>query len=209
MSNSIRGSDVINAVRRVGQVLIDQQDYLTSLDQAMGDGDLGINMGRIGQALLEYVENTPIEDIGKYLFQLSSLINRVAPSTMGTLTAGAVLSAARVVRDKTALEPTDLAAMLQAADEGIQSRGKARPGDKTIVDALHPASEAFAAAIREGADLQVAATAAIAAAEAGLDRVTPLRSRVGRASWVGERTEGQVDPGCAMFVLTLKALANR
>ena len=209
MSSSIRGSDIINAVRRVGQVLIDQQDYLTSLDQAMGDGDLGINMGRIGQALLEYVENTPIEDIGKYLFQLSSLINRVAPSTMGTLTAGAVLSAARVVRDKTALEPTDLVAMLQAADEGIQSRGKARPGDKTIVDALHPASEAFAAAIREGADLQVAATAAIAAAEAGLDRVTPLRSRVGRASWVGERTEGQVDPGCAMFVLTLKALANR
>lgn len=209
MSSSIQRNDIVNAIRRVGQALIDQQDYLTSLDQAVGDGDLGINMGRIGQALLEYVENTPIEDIGKYLFQLSTVINRTAPSTMGTLTAGAVLSAAKAVRDKTTLEPTDLVAMLQAADEGIQSRGKARPGDKTVVDALHPASEAFAAAIRDGAGLQAAATAAIAAAEAGRDSVTPLRSRIGRASWVGERTEGQVDPGCAVFVLTLKALANR
>lgn len=209
MNSSIQRDDIVNAIRRVGQALIDQQDYLTALDQAVGDGDLGINMGRIGQALLEYVENTPLEDIGKYLFQLSTVINRTAPSTLGTLTAGAVLSAAKTVRDKTALEPTDLAAMLQAADEGIQSRGKARLGDKTIVDALHPASEAFAAAIRDGASLQAAAAAAIAAAEAGRDSVTPLRSRVGRASWVGERTEGQVDPGCAMFVLTLKALANR
>jgi dihydroxyacetone kinase len=127
---------------------------------------------------------------------------------MGTLTAGALMSAAKTVRDKTELEPADLVAMFRAADEGIQTRGKAKPGDKTIVDALHPAAEAFAAAIDAGAGLQVAAAAAIQAAEAGRDSVTPLRSKVGRASWVGERTEGKVDPGCAMFVLALKALAG-
>ncbi len=98
--------------------------------------------------------------------------------------------------------------MFQAADEGIQSRGKAKLGDKTIVDALHPASVAFSAAIAAGSSLNEAGAAAIAAATAGRDSVTPLRSKIGRASWVGERTEGIVDPGCAMFVLALKAIAG-
>jgi dihydroxyacetone kinase-like protein len=208
MSNILSGADVVAAVQRVSRTLVDQRDYLTSLDQAMGDGDMGITMGRIGEALLDYAAANPIDDIGKYLFQVGTAVNKAAPSTMGTLTAGALMSAAKTVRDKTELEPADLAAMLRAADEGIQSRGKAQPGDKTIVDALHPASEAFAAAIDAGAGLQVAAAAAIQAAEAGRDSVTPLRSKVGRASWVGERTEGKVDPGCAMFVLALKALAG-
>jgi dihydroxyacetone kinase-like protein len=208
MSNTLPGAEVVAAVERVSRTLVDQRDYLTSLDQAMGDGDMGITMGRIGEALLDYAAANPIDDIGKYLFQVGTAVNKAAPSTMGTLTAGALMSAAKTVRDKTELEPADLAAMLRAADEGIQSRGKAQPGDKTIVDALHPASEAFAAAIDAGAGLQVAAAAAIQAAEAGRDSVTPLRSKVGRASWVGERTEGKVDPGCAMFVLALKALAG-
>jgi dihydroxyacetone kinase len=126
---------------------------------------------------------------------------------MGTLLAGGLISAGKVVRGKTELEPADLAAIFQAVDEGIRSRGKANLGDKTIVDAMHPASEAFAAAVEDGSGLPEAAAAAIAAAEAGRDRVTPLRSRVGRASWVGERTEGKLDPGCAMFVLLLKSIA--
>ena len=208
MSSTVQGADVVNAVRRASQALIDQRDYLTSLDQAMGDGDMGITMGKIGAALLEYLDANAIDDIGKYLFQLGTAANKAAPSTMGTLTAGALMSAGKVVRNKTELDSGDLVAIFQAADEGIQSRGKAVRGDKTIVDALHPASEAFAAAIGAGASLSAAAAAAIEAAEAGRDSVTPIRSKVGRASWVGERTEGKVDPGCAMFVLVLKAVAG-
>ena len=98
--------------------------------------------------------------------------------------------------------------MFQAADEGIQTRGKAKPGDKTIIDAMHPASEAFAKAIEAGGSLQEAGAAAVEAAAAGRDSVTPLRSKVGRASWVGERTEGKVDAGCAMFVVVLQAVAG-
>ena len=208
MSDTLRGADVVEAVRRASQALVDQRDYLTSLDQAMGDGDMGITMGRIGEALLDYVAANPIDDIGKHLFQVGTTVNKAAPSTMGTLTAGALMSAGKVVRDRTVLEPGDLAAMFQAADEGIQSRGKAKLGDKTIVDALHPACGAFSAAIAAGSSLHQAGVAAIEAATAGRDSVTPLRSRIGRASWVGERTEGIVDPGCAMFVLALKAIAS-
>jgi len=208
MSSTIQGADVVDAVRRVSQMLIEQRDYLTSLDQAMGDGDMGITMGKIGEALLAFTDANPIDDIGKYLFQLGTATNKAAPSTMGTLTAGALMSAGKIVRDRTELEPGDLAAMFQAADEGIQSRGKAKLGDKTIVDALHPACEAFSAAIAAGSSLVAAGEAAIDAAAAGRDSVTPLRSKIGRASWVGERTEGIVDPGCAMFVLLLQAIAG-
>ncbi len=208
MTDTIQGSDVLKAVRRAAQTLVGQRDYLTSLDQAMGDGDMGITMGKIGEALLEYVDANPIDDIGKYLFQLGTATNKAAPSTMGTLTAGALMSAGKVVRGQTELGATELIAMFQAADEGIQTRGKAKPGDKTIIDAMHPASEAFAKAVEAGASLQEAGTAAVRAAAAGRDSVTPLRSRVGRASWVGERTEGKVDAGCAMFVLVLQAISG-
>ena len=208
MSGTVRGVDVVGAVRRACAVLVDQREYLTSLDQAMGDGDMGISMGKIGESLIGFLDANPIDDIGKYLFQLGTATNKAAPSTMGTLTAGALMSAGKVVRDHTELEPNDLVAMFQAADEGIQSRGKAKPGDKTVIDALHPASTAFGAAIAAGSSLREASEAAIKAAAAGRDSVTPLRSKIGRASWVGERTEGKVDPGCAMLVLVLQAIAG-
>jgi hypothetical protein len=79
-------------------------------------------------------------------------------------------------------------------------------GDKTIVDALHPASEAFAEAVAAGASLQETGLQALQAAKEGRDRVTPLRSQVGRASWVGERTEGKIDPGCETLVIILTAV---
>ena len=208
MSSIVRGADVVDAVRRVSRTLIDQSEYLTSLDQAMGDGDMGISMRKIGEALLAYIDANPVEDIGKYLFELGTATNKAAPSTMGTLLAGALMSMGKAVRDKAELQPGDLVAMFRAADDGIQSRGKAKLGDKTIVDALHPASEAFSAAIATGGNLQEAGAAAIDAATVGRDSVTPLRSKIGRASWVGERTEGLADPGCAMFVLLLRAISG-
>jgi hypothetical protein len=76
-----------------------------------------------------------------------------------------------------------------------------------VVDALHPAAEAFAAAIESGGDLPEAARRMVEAGRAGLESVTPLRNRIGRAGWVGERTEGRVDPGCAAMVAILEALA--
>lgn len=208
MNGAIQSADVAEALRRAGQVLADQSEYLTQLDQAIGDGDMGITMGRIGMALLGYVEQTEVDDIGKYLAQAGMTANRAGPSTMGTLFSTALMRAGKAVRGKTELSADDLAQMFQAADEGVAERGKANLGDKTVRDALSPAAEAFAAAIADGRTTAEAASAALVAAEAGRDRVTPQRSKVGRAGWVGERTEGQVDPGCEMLVLLLRELAK-
>jgi phosphoenolpyruvate---glycerone phosphotransferase subunit DhaL len=207
MTESFGGQGVVEAMVRVCAALTAQADYLTSLDQAVGDGDMGYTLGKIANALTEYAGATSTADLGKFLAGAGMLANKVGPSTMGTLLATALLRAGKTVMGKAELAAGDLVAMLQAAEQGIQERGKAQLGDKTILDALHPANEAFAAAIAGGEPVRAAGAQAVAAAEAGRDAVTPRRSQIGRASWVGERTEGQVDPGCAALVVILAALA--
>jgi dihydroxyacetone kinase-like protein len=208
MADTIQGPAVAAALRGASQILVDQADYLTKLDQAIGDGDMGITMGRIGAALLTYTDENDIDDIGQYLAKAGMAANRAGPSTMGTLLSTMLMRAGKAVRGKQELTPSDLAEMFLAADEGVAERGKASLGDKTIRDALTPAQEAFSSAINEGAAPNEAFECALAAAKAGRDSVTPKRSRVGRAGWVGERTEGQVDPGCEMLVLVMESLTE-
>ncbi|MEI7988031.1 MAG: dihydroxyacetone kinase subunit L [Chloroflexota bacterium] len=208
MSDSINSSAIVDAMKRAAQALKANADIFTVLDQAVGDGDLGITMTKVGDGLLEYVQSTPISDIGKWLAGAGMAANRAAPSTMGTLLSTALMRSGKEVKEKTELSLDDLKAMYKAADIGIQERGKAQLGDKTIIDALHPASEAFSTALDQGKSLQEAGKMSLQASEAGRDLVTPLRNKVGRASWVGERTVGKVDPGCAVCVALIKALVE-
>ncbi len=208
MTKPIQGQAVTDAFKRVCHALNEQREYFTSLDQAMGDGDMGITLSRIADALLLYSSDTPTDDLGKYFLGAGMAANRAAPSTMGTLLATALMRMGKEVKGKSELSAQDLSLMFAAADTGIQERGKAKLGDKTIVDAIHPASETFAAALSAGEPLEQAGAAALQAAKDGRDSVTPLRSKIGRASWVGERTEGRVDPGCAAFVVMLSAILD-
>ena len=198
---------VTAAVARIGAELVAQEAALTALDQQMGDGDLGITLSKIGLALQEFVASTPVEgDLGKWLGKAGMAANLAGSSSFGTLLATALLRGGKAVAGKTTLAGEDLAAFLAAADAGVQERGKAQLGDKTVIDALHPAAVAFGAAVAAGKSVAEAGQAALAAAQAGRDSVTPLRSKIGRASWVGERTEGKVDPGCEALVVMLRTL---
>ncbi len=208
MTESIQGQAVAEAMKRACAALSEQTEYLTSLDQAMGDGDMGITLSRIADALQNYAEDTPTDDLGKFFLGAGMATNRAAPSTMGTLTATALMRMGKEAKGKDALTTADIGDLFEAADTGIQQRGKAKLGDKTIVDAVHPASKAFFEAIGAGASLQQAGESALLSAAQGRDNVTPLRSKIGRASWVGERTEGLVDPGCAAFVIMLSAIVK-
>ena len=207
MAETISGAAVAAAVARVAERLGEVHDYLTRLDAAIGDGDLGITMAKGASALQDYVSaNLPGDDLGKFLSRMGMAFNRAAPSTMGTLIATALMRAGKAARGLASLDEQSLAKMLSAANSGVQERGKAKPGDKTVVDALHPAAEAFAAAIERGDDLGAAAEMMLQAAREGRDAVIPLRSQIGRASWVGERTEGQPDPGTVLFVQVVEAI---
>lgn len=207
MAESFDLAAVQAALKRLAAALRGEADRLTELDQKVGDGDLGITAKKVADALDAHAA-TDSEDLGQYVGAAGMAANRVASSTMGTLLATAAMRAGKVVKGATALEPAQLAEMLEAAATGMAERGKAKRGDKTILDAIFPAAEAFRAALEAGRPLDGAGQEMVAAAAKGRDEVTPLRSRIGRAGWVGERTEGLVDPGCALCVLALAALAG-
>ena len=207
MKREFTAADVAAAARRAASALRAQEAVLTELDQAVGDGDLGITAIKLAEAL-EAAADQGGADLGKFLSQTGMSLNRAASSTMGTLMATALMQAGKRVMGKESLTTADLPQLLNAATDGVRTRGKANLGDKTLLDALLPASEAFAAALSEGKPLPAAAEAMVAAARAGRDRVTPMRNRIGRAGWLGERTEGKVDPGCGFAVTVLAALAG-
>jgi dihydroxyacetone kinase len=207
MADAIDGAAVTAAVARVAERMAGQREYLTQLDAAVGDGDLGLTMAKGSAALQDYLTaNDPGDDLGKFIAGMGMAFNRAASSTMGTLIATALMRAGREARGASTLDAETLVQMFRAADTGIQERGKAKLGDKTIVDALHPAAEALADAVERGEPLAVAGAAALEAAREGRDAVIPLRSKIGRAAWVGERTEGQPDPGTVLLVRILEAL---
>ena len=207
MTETIAAAAIQAAILRVAARLPALRDPLNQLDAAMGDGDLGISVSKAGPAIEEYVEaNPPGDDLGKFIAGLGLAINRAASSTMGALTATALMRAGKEAKGLAELDASALARAVQAADAGVQERGKAQPGDKTVVDALHPAAQAFAVAVEGGQDLRTAGQAMLAAARQGRDAAIPLRSKIGRAAWVGERTENQADPGTVLFVEILEAI---
>ena len=193
-------------IERAAKRLLEITDLLNTLDAAMGDGDTGVSVSKGAQGVLEHMAaNPPTDDLGKWLAGVGMAYNRVAPSTMGALVATALMRAGKEAFGISSVDDATLAKMLMAASVGVQERGKAKLGDKTLVDALHPAAEAFSSAINAGLSLEVAGQAMLEAARNGRDAATPLKSMIGRANWVGG-TEGKLDPGTVLVVTVLEAL---
>lgn len=200
------GTDFQAGIERTAKKLLEITDLLNTLDAAMGDGDTGVSVSKGAQGVLEHMAANPVgTDLGKWLAGVGTAYNRVAPSTMGALVATALMRAGKEILGSSSVDHATLAKMLMAASLGVQERGKAKLGDKTLVDALHPAAEAFSTAIDAGFSLQDAGRAMLEAARQGRDAATPLKSMIGRANWVGG-TEGKVDPGTVLVVTVLEAL---
>ena len=183
---------VVEWLRAFAAVMAEQKDYLTELDSAIGDADHGINMNRGMQAVLGKLDAQPNGDVGA-LFKTAGM---TLVSTVGGAAGKAELTA------------EDWTAALSAAVMGVQARGKAEPGDKTMVDALIPARDAFAAAAADGASLQDALRRAAAAAEDGMKATIPWVARKGRASYLGERSAGHQDPGATSSYLLMQTAAD-
>jgi phosphoenolpyruvate---glycerone phosphotransferase subunit DhaL len=207
-SVTIDGQVILRAAERVCDALWREQERILALDQAAGDGDLGITVAKISAALRPYFQITPKEDLGKLLIGAGMETNRAGSSTMGTLLATALMRMGREISGRSSLEPADLGRLAITAANAMRERGKASLGDKTALDALVPAAGAFQAALEAGSSLDEAGRRMVRAAEQGRDAVTPLLSKIGRSSWLGERTLGLVDAGCEVIVVILRALAQ-
>lgn len=185
----------------------EQASYLTELDSAIGDADHGTNMARGMTAVMGKLAEKPdaIDALGKTVgMTLVSSVGGTSGPLYGTFFLRLGAAAGAVVE----LEAGEFAQALRAGFEGLLARGKAEPGDKTLVDAMGPALDALDAALADGAGLAHAAASARDAAAAGRDATEPLVARKGRASYLGERSAGHIDPGAASTAMLFEALAE-
>jgi dihydroxyacetone kinase-like protein len=196
-------------IRASATVLSEHRSELNTLDREIGDGDHGENLDRGFQAILPKLDAladaTAPSDLLKAL--ASTLISTVGGAA-GPLYGTAYLKAAAAVSGKPDLDGAAVVALLTAGRDGIVLRGKAEPGDKTMIDAWTPAVDAAAEALAAGAAPADILAAAADAAEAGAVATEPLVARKGRASYLGERAIGHRDPGATSTALILRAAAD-
>ena len=196
-------------LQRSASKLREQRNYLTELDAAIGDADHGVNMDRGFTAVMAKLEAEGAPpDVGAVLKTVGATLVSTVGGASGPLYGTAFLRAGMTLAGKTSLEPGDIEDGLQAALEGIKARGKAHAGEKTMIDALEPAVQAFSSAIAEGRDASAALAAAADAAEEGMRATTPMLATKGRASYLGERSIGHQDPGATSCAMLLRAAAG-
>ncbi len=191
--------------RAISEDVVPQADTLRDLDSQIGDGDLGITVTRGMEAVIAGLDDLEGKPVSDQLARSGMAFNRAAASTFGVLFATAMMRGGAAVKGKDDAGVGDVVEIGRAALQGLMDRGKAKIGDKTLLDALAPAIDAFEEAQQAGKSLIECTDAAIAAAEAGLKATIDMQSKVSRASWVGERSIGVQDPGATAVTLMLKA----
>ncbi len=193
---------------RFRDLVTEQVDYLTELDSAIGDADHGANMTRGMGAVVEKMQASPAGAVDELFKGVGMTLVTSVGGASGPLYGTFFLRFGATAGPVTTLDAAGLASALRAGMGGVIARGKAEAGDKTMIDALGPALDAFDAALEGSSDIASAALAAYSAAQVGRDATEALLARKGRASYLGERSIGHVDPGAASTSLLFQALAD-
>ena len=205
---SVSYDEVVVWVRAFAAQVAENKDYLTQLDAAIGDGDHGINMNRGMSAVVGKLDEAAGEqDIGALLKTVGMTLVSSVGGAGGPLYGTLFLQMGTAASGKTELGPDDWAAALEAGIKGVEARGKAEPGDKTMIDALLPGLEALRSALDGGASFEDALTASAEAAGQGMRDTIPLVAKKGRASYLGERSAGHQDPGATSSTMLLETAA--
>jgi dihydroxyacetone kinase-like protein len=196
--------ECLSFVQGFAKAVAANREFLTQLDAEIGDADHGINMDRGMRAVIPKVEALTDEDIsGLFRTVAMALISTVGGAS-GPLYGTVFLQLSSSLKGKSEIELSDWAEAVLAAVTAVRARGKAEPGDKTMVDALLPAAEALRAAADEGMTLAEGLARATAAAHQGMEATIPLLARRGRASYLGERSQGHQDPGATSSWLLMQ-----
>jgi phosphoenolpyruvate---glycerone phosphotransferase subunit DhaL len=207
---STTARDLRAGLERCNRVIARHARYLTRLDAILGDGDHGdnlvIGLRAVTELLAELPETTPP---GEVLQAVGHRLVAAVGGASGPLYGTACIEAGFQAGSSDTLDGWAMAAMFRSAAAGLARRGRCQPGDKTILDTLAPAADAFGRAIDAGADVSTAYGAAIAAGRAGMLSTRDLVARRGLALRLGERSVGHLDPGAVSCLLLLRALGGR
>jgi dihydroxyacetone kinase-like protein len=205
---AIRQADILEWIKTYAHVLAQNRDTLTQLDSAIGDADHGANMDRGFQAVMSKMADMSGQDIGSVFKTVGMTLLSTVGGAAGPLYGTLFLQLGSVTTGKMELSLEEMAAGLEAGVGGVQKRGKAEPGDKTMIDALAPALDVLKSAAAEGRSISEAFKASAEAAKSGMEATIPLVARKGRASYLGERSAGHQDPGATSSYLLIQSAAD-
>jgi dihydroxyacetone kinase-like protein len=208
MTDNVTTAVLDEWVRSFATLVADNRDHLTELDAAIGDADHGSNMDRGMRAAVAALDEAGPTAAGPLLSKVGMTLVSTVGGASGPLFGTLFLRMGASLGDSESVTPEQVAAALRAGLEGVEARGKAQPGDKTMYDALAPAVDALESAVGEGAALADALGRARDAAAVGRDATIPMLARKGRASYLGERSVGHQDPGATSVALLLEAAAS-
>jgi phosphoenolpyruvate---glycerone phosphotransferase subunit DhaL len=208
MADHATTADLDAWVRRFAALVSENKDYLTELDAAIGDADHGSNLDRGMKAAVAALDELGPTATGPLFSKVGMTLVSTVGGASGPLFGTLFLRMGTSLGDTDSVDAGQIAAALRAGLDGVEARGKAQPGDKTMYDALAPAVDALDKAVGEGAALGDGLGRARDAAAEGRDATTPMLARKGRASYLGERSVGHQDPGATSSALLLRTLAD-
>ncbi len=208
MIQSVSRDAVLDWIKAYAAAIAVNKDYLTQLDSDIGDADHGANMHRGFEAVLTKLPGVTDKDIGTVLKTVGMTLVSTVGGAGGPLYGTFFMQMGATTSGKLELTLADWVAALEAGVNGVIMRGKANPGDKTMVDALTPALTALKEAAGNGASFPEALRQSDQAAEQGMTATIPLVARKGRASYLGERSAGHQDPGATSSHLLLKTATD-
>lgn len=194
-----------SAITSIRAIMEENRDFLIELDQQNGDGDLGISMCNGFKAVEAFLKETDETDLGKLMMKAGGVFNESAPSSLGTILSFGFMGMAKPLKGKTEASFADFAEAFQAGLDRIMQRAESKPGQKTILDALCPAADAFKAGV---ADPKAAKEAAAKAAYEGSEATRGMVAVHGRAARYGEKSIGLLDGGSVAGRLIVEGIAK-
>ncbi|MCA1864340.1 dihydroxyacetone kinase subunit DhaK [Agrobacterium genomosp. 3] len=201
------GARLQQAVEVVAKALIAAEPHLTELDSITGDGDLGASMKRGAEAVLA-LPNESYCDVATGLMAMANAMRKAIGGSSGPFYATGLMRASRHLAGVEAPTATQLADAFLAAVQAVSDLGGARPGDRTMIDALHPAATTFAESLASNQDATHAWKTAVSAGVGGADATSAMRPRLGRASYLGDRAIGHPDGGAVAVTIWLQAISS-
>ena len=200
--------DVEAAVRTIATTAVENEKYFGDLDSVVGDGDFGYSMARGFELVISGWDDFDRTDIGTFLKKVAVMITSRIGGTSGPIWGTAFLRAGTTAGAVTELDAAQIVAMLRAAAEGIKARGKSDLGDKTLLDALIPATDSIERSLADGLDAQATLAAAAQVARDSAEATRSMVAKRGRASYTGERSIGTLDAGAVGVAVMFAAVAG-
>lgn len=199
-------STVAGIVKAIGALMAENRDHLIKLDQANGDGDLGISMDDGFRGLSAWLDTATEDDLGQLLRGAAKVFNTEAPSSLGTIISFALMGMAKALRGKTEVDCATAAQALRDGVDNIMAKAESKPGEKTILDSLVPGADALVAGA--SGDAVAAARSAADAAAAGSEATKEMVAVHGRAAYSASRSIGLLDGGSVVGRLIFEGIAN-